>query len=122
MPGSSSFSDFAIECNNSLLFQVGDIRKCHNITVHDDDTCEWLNGTDEHFTANLVVTSGSDIATGQQQSHIHIDDSSETECGMWCLLINLSCVHNLYFTQLYVLCILICRYSCWIQQSSVHHL
>jgi len=83
VPGSSSFSDFAIECNNSLLFHEGDIRKCHNITVHDDDVCEWLNGTDEHFTVNLVVTSGSDIIIGRQQSHIHIDDSNEPECGTW---------------------------------------
>ena len=104
VPGSSSFGDFDIKCNNSLLFHEGDIRKCHNITVHDDDICEWLNGRDEHFTANLVVTSGSDIIIGRQQLHIHTDDSNEPECGMWCLLINLctTCSSHNYILGMFV--------------------
>ena len=78
--GSSSFSDFTAGCDTNLLFQ-GVNKQCHNITIHDDDICEWKNGTNEYFTSYLAVTSGSDINVIQEQIRTYIDDSNEIECS-----------------------------------------
>ena len=108
--GSSSFSDFAAECDTNLLFQAGVNKQCQNITIHDDVICEWKNGTKENFTSYPAVTSSSDINVIQQQPHTYIDDRNEPECGTG----SLACTNklNLVFTDLYVSRIY--RHSCWI--------
>ena len=70
-----------MECDNSLIFQGGDIKKCHNITIYDDDICEWNNGTHEFFTTHLVGNTGTGINLYPFQASTFIDDSHEPECS-----------------------------------------
>ena len=87
-----------MKCDSSLVFQEGDIKKCHNVTLYEDDICEWNNGTLEYFTTHLLGTTGtSNIDVFPPQARVFIDDSNEPECSMWSLFIFNA--HVSYFTH-----------------------
>jgi len=79
--GSASSADFAVDRNNHLNFHVGDTCQCHNVTIHNDDICEWNNGLNENFFLGLRYISGSNIGTTTAVGIIEIDDANETECS-----------------------------------------
>lgn len=81
MLGFASFTDLAVDCNNRLNFRIGDTRQCLNITIQNDDICEWNNGINEDFSAQLVHISGSDIGVDYSHACIFIDETSEPECS-----------------------------------------
>ena len=85
--GSASFTDFAVDCNNRLNFHVGDTRQCQNVTLHNDDICEWNGGLNEGFRAQLMYISGSNIGLGDANAFVQIEDTNELECSKSILLL-----------------------------------
>ena len=79
--GSASFSDFAVECGITLQFQEDDRRQCYNITIREDEICEYGS---ESFQVRLILTSVSDDVRVNKQYEttiIVIDDVPEPECS-----------------------------------------
>ena len=72
-----------MQCDNTLHFTETDQIQCFNVTLYDDDICEY--NSDEYFRMQIVVVDGSSaVDIDQEYGHaiVYIDDSLEPECGM----------------------------------------
>ena len=79
--GSASFSDFAVECGITLEFQEEDRRQCYNMTIREDEICEYGS---ESFQVRLILTRVSGDVTVNKQYEttiIVINDIPEPECS-----------------------------------------
>ena len=84
LSGSSLFNDFEVQCDNALHFTETDQIQCYNVTIYDDDICEYYNN--EYFRMQIVLVEGSsavDIDLEYGHTTVYIDDSQEPECGMY---------------------------------------
>ena len=82
LTGSSLFNDFEVQCDNTLHFTETDQIRCQNVSIYDDDVCEYYS--DEHFHMQILVVEGSagvDIDLKYGHTTVYIDDSQEPECG-----------------------------------------
>ena len=62
-----------------LVFNTGDERQCHTITIVDDDDCEQPA---ENFFSDLRLYSGQQFITiYPARAQVIIDDDNEPECG-----------------------------------------
>lgn len=69
----------------TLLFSVGDVFSCLNITIIEDNECE-LDMV-EDFLSNIAYVAGDmPIALTLSTTRVVIEDNNEPECGM-CLFI-----------------------------------
>ena len=65
---------------DQIVFNIGDTRQSHNITIVDDTTCE--RNPNEQFSSNLVYVSGvMPITIDPMNATVVIDDFEEQECG-----------------------------------------
>ena len=61
------------------MFQVGDVRVCHDVVIIDDDDCETPF---EDFFSNLEYDSGDmPIIITRDRTRVIINDTDELECG-----------------------------------------
>ena len=61
------------------MFQMGDVRVCHNVVIIDDDDCETPF---EDFFSNLEYDSGDmPIIITRDRTRVIINDTDELECG-----------------------------------------
>ena len=62
------------------MFQMGDVRVCHDVVIIDDDDCE--TPLIEDFFSNLEYDSGvMPIIITRDRTRVIIDDTDELECG-----------------------------------------
>ena len=95
--GSSQFNDFEVQCDNTLHFTETDQTQCFNVTVYDDDICEYYS--EEYFLMQIVAVEGSsavDIDLEYGHAIVYIDDSTEPECGMQTQALFLLYTYELY--------------------------
>ena len=68
--------------NDLLIFNMGDERVTHTITVNQDDECK--EDPYKDFFSNLALVSGvQPITVIRPRAQIIINDSLEPECGKW---------------------------------------
>ena len=87
--GSASFSDFDVVCGITLEFKEEDRRQCYNITIREDEICEYGS---ESFQVRLILTSFSDDIRVRKQYEttiIVINDVPEPECSKYNALTNM---------------------------------
>ena len=76
-----------MQCDNILHFTETNQIQCFNVTVYDDDICEYYNN--EYFLMQIVAVEGSSaVDIDQEYGHaiVYIDDSLELECGTQVLM------------------------------------
>ena len=62
-----------------LIFQIGETRQCHDITINQDEICEEPG---ENLFSNLQIESRlQPITLINDVAEITIDDSTERECS-----------------------------------------
>ena len=61
-----------------LVFNIGDTRQSHTITISDDTVCE--KTPNEHFFSDLFPVSGL-ITINPMRATVVINDFNESECG-----------------------------------------
>ena len=61
-----------------LVFNIGDTRKSHTITILDDTVCE--RTPNEHFFSDLFQVRGL-VTIDPMRATVLINDFDETECG-----------------------------------------
>ena len=74
-----------MQCDNALHFTETDQTQCYNVTIYDDDICEYYNNENFQILLQIVLVEGSsavDIDQEYGQAIVYIDDSPEPECGM----------------------------------------
>ena len=66
----------------NLEFERGLDRKCHDVTIVQDNKCKPVP---KNFFADLALVSGSNVTVDPALTRVSIDDSLEDECGesMW---------------------------------------
>ena len=69
--------DYDEVVDDVLYFNISDIEQCHNISVHNDRSCEYEK---EHFISHLT-TDDYNIAISISKVNVHIEDQSEMECS-----------------------------------------
>jgi hypothetical protein len=73
-----SGSDYVGVVDVPLMFQVGDVRVCHDVVIIDDDDCETPF---EDFFSNLEYDSGEmPIIITRDRTRVIINDTAEPEC------------------------------------------
>ena len=76
---SESGNDYIGEVDIQLIFQEGDVRVCHDITITNDDKCEVPN---EYFFSILEYDSGDLLVNiTHRRTQVIIIDTAEPECG-----------------------------------------
>jgi hypothetical protein len=74
-----SGSDYVGVVDVPLMFQVGDVRVCHDVVIIDDDDCETPF---EDFFSNLEYDSGEmPIIITRDRTRVIINDTAEPECA-----------------------------------------
>ena len=63
-----------------MVFNRGDTRVCHNVSIIDDNSCE-IESVEDFFTLLQYVSGIEPISISPSQAHVIIDDSQEPECG-----------------------------------------
>ena len=74
-----------MQCDNTLHFTETDQIQCYNVTIYDDDICEYYNNENFQILLQIVPIEGSsavDIDLEYGHATVYIDDSLEPECGM----------------------------------------
>ena len=80
-----SGSDYVGVVDVPLMFQVGDVRVCHDVVIIDDDDCETPF---EDFFSNLEYDSGEmPIIITRDRTRVIINDTAEPECGRYTIFI-----------------------------------
>ena len=79
---SVSGNDYIGEVDIQLIFQEGDVRVCHDVTITNDDKCEVPN---EYFFSILEYDSGDLLVNiTRRRTQVVIIDTAEPECGkLW---------------------------------------
>ena len=75
-----SSDDYNAVVNQLLVFNLGDERVTHTITINQDNECE--DDSSEDFFSNLALVSGvQPIAVTRSRAQVIIDDTLEPECS-----------------------------------------
>ena len=84
IPRPVSPGDYTAVVNQLLVFNLGDERVTHTITINQDNECE--DDSSEDFFSNLAHVSGvQPITVIRPHSQVIIDDTLEPECSK-CIL------------------------------------
>ena len=76
-----SSTQYTLECNRVLHFEVGQADVCHNYSITNDDTCELgANATQFKLQLSLSSTDRLHINSSLSETMVTIDDSQEPEC------------------------------------------
>ena len=71
--------------NGTLMFAIGESRKCHNVTIKNDDICEGLER--EYFTSSLQLVEGKPvIIVDPPETRVLIDDRED--CSKCCFILH----------------------------------
>ena len=71
--------DYEEVVDEQLVFNTGDTRVCHSITILQDNVCE--SDPNEYFFSNLSYVSGvQPISIDPPTAQVIIDDTNEPEC------------------------------------------
>jgi len=80
LPTAVAGYDYVAVANEPLVFNTGDMRMCHTITIRDDSECE-IDPNDEQFFSDLSYVSGSQpISIDPDRATVIINDAVEPEC------------------------------------------
>ena len=80
LPYPVSPGDYNAVANQMLVFNVGDERVTHTITINQDDECE--DDPYENFFFNLALEIGMQpITVIQPHTQVIISDDTEPECS-----------------------------------------
>ena len=75
-----SSDDYNAVINQLLVFNLGDERVTHTITISQDNECE--DDPLENFFSNLALVSGvQSIAVIRPRAQVNINDTLERECS-----------------------------------------
>ena len=76
-----SSTQYTLECNRVLHFEVGQPKVCHNYTIKNDEACELgANATQFKLRLSLSSTDRLRINSSLSETMVTIDDSQEPEC------------------------------------------
>ena len=79
LPRSVSPGDYDEIVGFELVFNIGDDRVCHNVSINDDNECEQPA---ESFLSQLSYVSGElPIIIDPEDARVFIDDTAEPECA-----------------------------------------
>ena len=76
-----SSTQYTLECNRVLQFEVGQTQVCHNYSITNDEMCELgANATQFKLQLSLSSTDKLRINSSLSETMVTIDDSQEPEC------------------------------------------
>ena len=81
--------------NEELVFNVGDSRVCHTVTITNDSICEI--DPNEQFFSDLSYVSGEEpITIDPVRATVIINDTAEPECG--------KCTNDIHKKYIFTIC------------------
>ena len=76
-----SSTQYTLECNRVLQFEIGQAGVCHNYSITNDEMCELgANATQFKLQLSLSSTDKLRINSSLSETMVTIDDSQEPEC------------------------------------------
>ena len=73
-----SSTQYTLECNRILHFEIGQAEVCHNYSITNDEMCELA--TRFKLRLSLSSTDNLRINSSLSETMVTIDDSQEPEC------------------------------------------
>ena len=73
-----SSTQYTLECNRVLHFEIGQAEVCHNYSITNDEMCELA--TQFKLRLSLSSTDNLRINSSLSETMVTIDDSQEPEC------------------------------------------
>ena len=77
---SAAGDDYISVSAEDLVFDKGDTRVCHTVSIIDDGSCE-IESVEDFFTLLQYISGIEPISINPSEAHVTINDSEEQECG-----------------------------------------